>query len=493
MIRKIISRSFRIRESFGKPFITELELAEYKKLYKESRKKNHELFWHIQGIAENKFIDEHNQIQKEKKERDDNKLRANIIKTSYLDFQNMKKMTDKNKIHLNNLKKKYLQELARKKNRKRVIQILNEESKTWLSNSDNREATSERLIPDIYYKQSDYFLKLQEKAMLAEQGDYEAFDEYQVENTVIDFKNSILMPIFFKIKGIMKKLKKNEIALIFEEYELAKKGLKKSLSPEDFKIEITELKSNYNKLISKIRVDMEIPKNQIKILKEKLLLIFNLLKYWNEYIEILKMSNEEIKQYQENIKNFPIGQEEDTSFDEKTMIDLLKKNNIKNMDDGHETMTDYENIFQAIKEDESEDDNSELELNSEKLDNFDQEFEMNLEQDKDIYGEDKKPRLANILKGIDNYKGFDFKNSLDYSIIDDIKNDFFFKNLKIPGNENNNVFVDLLVDHLNNLKNEESLSRKEKNGIKDLLYLSEKLSFFKIKDTILFQKLLNII
>ena len=497
MIRKIISRSFRVRESFGKPFITELELAEYKKLYKESRKRNHELFWHIQGIAENKFIDNHNQIQKEKKERDDNKLRANIVKTSYMDFQNIKKITDKNKNHLNNLKKNYLQELARKKNRKRVIEILNEESKTWLSNSEDREKTSEILIPDVYYKQSDYFIKLQEKAMLAEQGDYEAFDDYQVENEMMDFKNSLLMPLFFKIKGVMRKLKKNEISLIFEEFELAKKGLNRSLDSDKFEEELIELKKNYNKLISKIRVDMEIPKNQIKILKEKLLLIFNLLKYWNQYIEILKMSNEESKSYRQDLQKFFEG-EPTEEFDEKELMKLVKENTGRVMDEGHETMTDLENIFKAIKEDESEDDDLDMDLSQEKLENIENEFEMNLEKHKNIYGEEymdniDDTELNKILPGIDSSKGFDFNDVLDYSKIDDIRDDFYFTNLKVPGKENNNVFVDLLIDHLNKLKNESDLSRKEKNGVKDLLYLAEKLSLFKIKDTTLFQKLLNII
>ncbi len=33
------------------------------------------------------------------------------------------------------------------------------------------------LIPDVSYKHTDYFLKLQEKALLAEKGDYEEYDE----------------------------------------------------------------------------------------------------------------------------------------------------------------------------------------------------------------------------------------------------------------------------------------------------------------------------
>jgi hypothetical protein len=58
MLNKLLKKGFRLRQNLKVPFITEVEKGEYKKLYNESRRRNSDLFWHIQGIAENEYIGE---------------------------------------------------------------------------------------------------------------------------------------------------------------------------------------------------------------------------------------------------------------------------------------------------------------------------------------------------------------------------------------------------------------------------------------------------
>ena len=60
------------------------------------------------------------------------------------------------------LKKKYLQDVVKKQTKKHILDTLEEESKQWLSNTDSIEKLTNTMIPNVYYKQSDYYIKLQE-------------------------------------------------------------------------------------------------------------------------------------------------------------------------------------------------------------------------------------------------------------------------------------------------------------------------------------------
>ncbi len=60
------------------------------------------------------------------------------------------------------LKKRYLETLAKKQNRKHILDVLEAESKEWISNKDSNTVLDHTVIPNVYYTQSDYYLKLQE-------------------------------------------------------------------------------------------------------------------------------------------------------------------------------------------------------------------------------------------------------------------------------------------------------------------------------------------
>ncbi len=61
------------------------------------------------------------------------------------------------------------------------------------------------------------------------EGRFDDVDEYNIETVVLDYKNSLMIPLYANIKGLIKKLKMSEVDRLFEEFELVKAGLKKSI------------------------------------------------------------------------------------------------------------------------------------------------------------------------------------------------------------------------------------------------------------------------
>ena len=52
--------------------------------------------------------------------------------------------------------------LAKKQNRKHILDVLEAESKEWISNKESNAVLEHTVIPNVYHTQSDYYLKLQE-------------------------------------------------------------------------------------------------------------------------------------------------------------------------------------------------------------------------------------------------------------------------------------------------------------------------------------------
>lgn len=60
------------------------------------------------------------------------------------------------------MKKRYLEQVVKKQTKKHILDTLEEESKQWISSTDSIDKLTNTIIPNVYYKQSDYYIKLQE-------------------------------------------------------------------------------------------------------------------------------------------------------------------------------------------------------------------------------------------------------------------------------------------------------------------------------------------
>lgn len=120
---------------------------------------------------------------------------------------------------------------------------------------------------------------------------YDEAEEHRIEKDSVAFKNTFLVPLYTSVRAIISKLKSSELDEIYEDYQLTLHGLKQSLgvqSPEFIK-RSQEAEDLFLRLIRKVKKDLDTPKIKLYRLREKLILIVNLLLKWREYTRILNM------------------------------------------------------------------------------------------------------------------------------------------------------------------------------------------------------------
>jgi hypothetical protein len=199
------------------------------------------------------------------------------------------------KKRLARVKKYYIEEMLKKQRRHEILKMMEKESERWLylDNVDNGIKNTV-LIPNNIYYQTDYFVKLQERAMMLSIGQYDEIEESRIAHRMHQYKNSKLIPVYANLTGLLSKLRKNDLERLYEEYELALYGLKESgYSEEEFLVKEKELGHFYEMLIMKLKKDMNHKSIKLKLLEEKLLLIYNVLIVWREYTGLLNMTFEE--------------------------------------------------------------------------------------------------------------------------------------------------------------------------------------------------------
>lgn len=235
-------------------------------------------------------------IQYQKKLNDETKMRSTVSKLNWIQKEAILNPDSKANRKARNLKKYLLENKIRKDRRKDILKMMEKEAKHWLyfENIDNALKNSV-IIPDNLHYQSDYFVKLQEKASLMSEGLFEEVEDYQTDQRTLQFKNSKLIPLYANITGILSRMKENEVERLFDEYEISMHGLKEiNLSDSEKKKRGEELSLLYDGLIKKVRRDLNKPKKKLEILEEKLLFVYNLLLMWREYTQLLNMRFEDV-------------------------------------------------------------------------------------------------------------------------------------------------------------------------------------------------------
>jgi hypothetical protein len=89
---KLSNKNFSYNKRTNLTVEYEIEKAEYEQKMKEYRQRHKQEFWEEQSRIENKWIEEFMKTQKEKKKRDDAKLRTTIIRNSMACYNNIVKL-----------------------------------------------------------------------------------------------------------------------------------------------------------------------------------------------------------------------------------------------------------------------------------------------------------------------------------------------------------------------------------------------------------------
>ena len=174
---------------------------------------------------------------------------------------------------------------------------MEKESQRWMyyDNVDNGIKNT-ILIPNNLLYQTDYFVKLQERALMVSIGKYDEIEESRISNRMHQYKNSKLIPIYANLTSLLTKLRENDLERLYEEFELAVYGLKEvGYSESEFIQKEAELSKFYEILIMKLKKDMNQKTVKLKLIEDKLLLIYNVLILWREYTGLLSMTYEDFE------------------------------------------------------------------------------------------------------------------------------------------------------------------------------------------------------
>lgn len=195
------------------------------------------------------------------------------------------------------LRKHYIEKALKKQRRHEILKMMEKESQHWLNYDNVDEGLKNSvLIPNNMHYQTDYFVRLQERAMMLVTGNYDEIEENKIEHRILQYKNSKLIPLYANLTALLTKLRKNDLERLYEEYEIAVYGLKDAgLSESEFKEKELELSKFYEMLIMKVKRDMNTKNVKLNLLEEKMILIFNVLLIWREYTKLLNMTYEDFE------------------------------------------------------------------------------------------------------------------------------------------------------------------------------------------------------
>ena len=102
------------------------------------------------------------------------------------------------------------------------------------------------------------------------------------------------MPIYSRIKGLIKHLKKSEERDLIDDYNLSRAKLTQSLRGKALEEKLAKMEAIYEKLLLKIRQDSLAPSRLISELSERFLIFYNILHLWKDYTGIMKKTPTEL-------------------------------------------------------------------------------------------------------------------------------------------------------------------------------------------------------
>jgi hypothetical protein len=270
----------------------EKERQEYKKLLKSYRLKNISEYWERQTKVENEYIEKWNKLQQEKHHRDQMNLRASVVRVAAGTAHHIKERTENEAKKISNIHKYELDQEAKKANRMKILQMLNFDSKTWYTQENiEQKMVSEVLIPDFVYDQTAYYLHLQELAILSERADFQGMEGAMNEAEFIRQKNTKILPLYSELVSLIKQITYDQEAQYLEDYSYLKDVIEndKELTSQYKEEKVNKLKSSYKQLISQWKTESNSPSERINTLHDQLVFLFSLLKTWRTYITLVKM------------------------------------------------------------------------------------------------------------------------------------------------------------------------------------------------------------
>jgi hypothetical protein len=298
-IYKITSQCFSYRRRTNLTEQYEIEKAEYEKKLKEYRQKHREDFWAEQSKIENKWLEEFMKTQKEKKRRDEDKLRSSIIKNSMACYNNIKRMIEEHQAFLAKQKVWREEDASELTQKHDLLTMLDRQSEDWLTpqNIDEKlEKTLNTILPPTILSHVDYYKRINKYASLIEEGYNEEAEKLKINKKILEYKNKQLEPLYHELKTIIRHLTYTEENSVYDLYNETVNRLKyhfdnhKGIEPI-----IEHFTGLFKKLITLIRLEYENPNTKLELIENQLKSLTMILVIWNRYVEIIYMPDEEVE------------------------------------------------------------------------------------------------------------------------------------------------------------------------------------------------------
>ena len=174
-----------------------------------------------------------------------------------------------------------------------------EQTRFWPSLSTlDTKIDSDVIIPQTVLNFGEYQAKLQKLAILYEQGKDKEMQAVLDNQQQIDRKNKLLQPIFRDLKGLIRHMSFNPEFELMREYITKRNKFEKTLqgtkSPEECTQIMLKLKKMYAAILSGRQDELRnSPTLRLKTIQKRLEDIFELLNLWNQYVDVVYMSEAE--------------------------------------------------------------------------------------------------------------------------------------------------------------------------------------------------------
>ncbi|EAR89958.2 hypothetical protein TTHERM_00561490 (macronuclear) [Tetrahymena thermophila SB210] len=284
---------WKLRKPSRKVTIYEQERRAQKQLEKEYRAKVISDYWNSQTILENEYIEKYTREELERKKKSDQNFRDSIIRIAKATQNHVEFLKKRSALDEAKERKHILEQDVKAMNKKRILNIMQQESRHWINQQNVNNINPDSIMPATIYDETDYYLKLHEQAFLFEQGRLEEMEKVSLETEEIQYKNSVLMPIYQDVISMIKHLKSTESFKLEKEFQAAKRILIedcRNMQIEDqLEEKMAKLEKAFNTLRKAQKEKFDQPENQLEFLHEHLLILYNMLRKWGEYTNMLKI------------------------------------------------------------------------------------------------------------------------------------------------------------------------------------------------------------
>ncbi len=156
-----------------------------------------------------------------------------------------------------------------------------------------------QILPPTILSHVDYYKKLNDYALLMEQGHTKEAEDIKLNKNIIHYKNKQLQPIYEELKTIIRHFtytEENSIHALYQETMMRIDNyLVTNNNKEDFKLLKDNLNYLFKKLVHLLMQENEKPDNKLQIIEHQLKHLTMVLVLWNKYTEIIYTSDAEIE------------------------------------------------------------------------------------------------------------------------------------------------------------------------------------------------------